>query len=109
MQRFVLAFFLLLNCAAGWAQEGWNAYGLGTQSCGKYVESRRTPNPSYDSHVLQWFYGFVSAFNYYGPNPQVAQKIDPDAVLVYLDKYCRENSLAGTALGAMELIKTLRK
>jgi len=37
-----------------------------------------------------WFYGFVSAFNYYGPILQITREIDQDTVRAYLDKYWRE-------------------
>ncbi len=57
---------------------------------GKYAENRRTPNRAYGSHMGPWFYGFVSAFNYYGPILQITREIDQDTVRAYLDKYWRE-------------------
>lgn len=109
MHYSVIALALLLTCGTASSQQHWTGYGLGAQGCGKYIEQRRTPNKSYDSFVGQWFYGFLSAYNYYGPSPQVTREVDQETVLAYLDKYCRENPLASTSVGALELVKTYTK
>ena len=109
MRQWLIWITLLLLSTSGTAQDRWAGYGMGAQGCGKYVENRRTPNRTYDNYIGQWFFGFVTAFNYYGPNPQVTREIEQDTVLAYLDKYCRENPMAGTSAGALELIKTFVK
>lgn len=91
------------------AQEAWGSYGLGAQGCGTYIEQRRRPNRSYDDLVGSWFSGFISAYNYYGPKPQVGRDVNQDTVLAYLDKYCRDAPLASVAAGALELVKAYAK
>lgn len=90
-------------------QEPLMGHGIGASSCGTYVESRRIPRDSYDFRMKSWFSGFVSAYNFYSGKNQVKGKVDYDAVLVYLDKYCRENPLASVSIGATELISVLSK
>ena len=82
---------------------------MAAQGCGKYIEQRRTPNKQYDYLVGSWFYGFLSAYNYYGTTPQVQVTIDQDTVLAYLDKYCREAPLATVSVGAVQLVKAYVK
>ena len=107
--RLSIAASLLLVCVASSAQEPWAGYGVGAQSCGKYIEQRRTPNKYYDDLVSMWFFGFISAYNYYGAAPQVKRSVEQETVLAFLDKHCRESPLASVASGALELVKTYAK
>lgn len=87
------------------AQEQVGGYGVGLNTCGTYVENRRVPDKFYDLAVASWFYGFASGYNFYLGKPQAKGTINQNSVLVYLDKYCRENPLASVAVGADELVK----
>jgi hypothetical protein len=107
--RPLIAALLLLASAPSSAQEAWVGYGVGAQGCGKYIEQRRTPNKYYDSLVGAWFYGFITAYNYYGNTPQVKRNVEQETVLAFLDKYCREAPLASVSAGALELVKTYAK
>lgn len=91
------------------AQEPWAGYGVGAQGCGKFIEQRRSPNKYYDNLVGAWFYGFVTAYNYYGTTPQVKATIEQETVLAYFDKYCRDSPLASLSSGAVELVRNLGK
>jgi hypothetical protein len=104
-----IAPLLLLLCVSSHAQEPWAGYGVGAQGCGKYIEQRRTPNKYYDDLVGMWFYGFITAYNYYGNTPQVKRNVEQETVLAFLDKYCREAPLASVSAGALELVKTYAK
>ena len=109
----LLALFVSPGSLRNWttirAQGAWSGYGLGVQGCGKYLDQRRVPNRSYDDLVGSWFYGFISAYNYYGPRPQVGKEVDQETVLAYLDKYCRDAPLASVGAGALQLVKTFAK
>ncbi len=56
-----------------------------------------------------WFYGFVTARNYYDTAPQIKGSVEQEAVLAFFDKYCRENPLASISGGALELVKIYAK
>jgi hypothetical protein len=107
--RPAIAALLLVVSASSLAQEPWAGYGVGAQGCGKYIEQRRTPNKHYDSLVGMWFYGFITAHNYYATSPQVKATIEQETALAFFDKYCRENPLAALSVGALELVKTYAK
>jgi len=85
--------------------EGVLAYGVGGQGCGNYIENRRKPNQTFDIEMVEWTFGFISAYNLYLLKPQVKQTLPGSTILAYLDKYCRETPLATTGLGVVELIK----
>jgi hypothetical protein len=106
---WLLAWNLPFSSTVANAQEAWAGYGVGAQGCGTYLEQRRRPNKSYDDLVGSWFYGFISAYNYYGPKPQIGKDVNQDTVLAYLDKYCRDAPLASVAVGTLELVKTYVK
>ena len=89
--------------------EGVVGYGVGGQGCGSYIENRRKPNQTYDNQIVEWTFGFISAYNLYLLNePQVKRTLSGLTILAYLDKYCRETPLATTGLGVTELIKTYK-
>lgn len=89
--------------------EGIIAYGTGGEGCGTYIENRRKPNQVYDYEMWQWAAGFISAYNFYPIQPQVKRTLSNSTILAYLDKYCRENPLASSELGIVELIKIYTK
>ena len=108
MRFRALAIFATLGAFSANAREPWGGYGLGAEGCGTYVEQRRVPDKAYDNFMVSWFFGFVSAYNYWAA-PQVEGEVDQDTVLAYLDKYCRDAPLASVSAGALELAKTLSK
>jgi len=109
MRRLALALVMLLVAPSAGAEDAWFGAGIGSQGCGKYVEFRRVPNKHFDDLVGSWFYGFLTARNYYGKQPQIKEGLDQSTVLAYLDKYCRDAPLASISVGALELVKTFEK
>lgn len=107
MRSVAIALCMCLGSAS--AQEALVGYGAGAQGCGKYIENRRTPDTYYDGQVASWFYGFVSAYNFYGRTGQIKRTLDQATVLAYFDKYCRENPLSSMSIGATELVKVYAK
>jgi hypothetical protein len=89
--------------------EGVLAYGIGGKGCGNYIENRRKPNQNFDNEMVEWTFGFISAYNLYLLKPQVKQTLPGSTILAYLDKYCRETPLATTGLGVAELIQIYTK
>lgn len=84
----------------------WLGYGDGMKSCGRYLEDRRIGVG--DSTTVEWFFGFVSAYNYYSPK-QIKPSFEGVTVLAYLDKHCRNSPLSTLAVGMQELIKVQSK
>lgn len=115
MRLLIVALVTLVSSSAFGQeqQEQWMGHGVGAQGCGKYIEQRRRQNEHYDDLVGAWFYGFVSAYNYFGTGPGMGQikgrNIEKETVLAYFDKFCREAPLASVAAGALELVEIYSK
>lgn len=74
-------------------------YGEGNASCGKYVESKNDEIQRYI--YLVWLNGYLTAFNQYQSNKlkifngshDVKRGLDLEALMLWLENYCRENPL----------------
>lgn len=103
---FIAMLIITLNCHA---EEPFLVYGVGVQSCGQYIEQRRTPDTTYNALIATWFFGFASGHNFFSKRPKLTQRMDAETILVYLDKECRDNPLSSVGVGAINLIKTYEK
>lgn len=95
--RLILAFVLLWNFSA-FAAERFSVYGLGTNSCGKYLADRQNDGNKFDTVVAaqysDWVRGFISGYNAGTTGKQVAtEELSRPTIVAYLDKYCRDNPL----------------
>lgn len=74
-------------------------YGEGITSCGSYVESKNNETQRYI--YLAWLNGYLSAYNQYQSSKlkkfngshDVKRGLDPQALMLWLENYCRENPL----------------
>jgi hypothetical protein len=89
-------------------------YGTGTNSCGKFIEDRGIPNGS--SIYSTWISGYLTAVNVYDSGvPQtdgrrdIRQTHDPASLVIWMEKFCRENPLATVTDAAITLVVELRK
>lgn len=99
---FTTVLFLGSISASAQPPERNNLVGVGTNSCGKYLEVR-SANPQTPEETLlygmmiSWAQGFISGMNAYRAveNPKREMVVLPDAASVkaYLDKHCRDNPL----------------
>lgn len=83
---------LLLTTAAS----AGNISGVGTNSCGRYLELRGTAMSGIDTTVVTWSQGFLAAMSIAGVTLQKKQPIDipdPASLVAYIDKFCRDNPL----------------
>jgi hypothetical protein len=57
-----------------------------------------------------WFRGFVSGYNFGNPDNQVRleRMPDPDTLVLYIDKHCREKPLERFDGAAFDLVRELR-
>ena len=86
--------------------------GAGTISCGIYLDARGSPekNTATANLFSSWAQGYLSAKNIAGleRNPRVAKALpDSPTILVYLDKYCRDNPLSALVYGVGALYNDL--
>lgn len=85
------------------AQRQADVRGFGAQGCGKYLADRAKKSVAFDQGYAGWVLGYLSAYNFFGTHKQVALP-EPDTVLAYTDKYCRDNPLRYVANAADALI-----
>jgi|ERR1700730_4565132 hypothetical protein len=79
--------------------------GFGQDSCGRWVESRRTRNIDW-THEVAWLQGFVAGHNWYTPDQKAAMiAAEPLDVALWLDRFCAVNPLSGVATGAAAYIE----
>lgn len=57
----------------------------------------------------QWVFGFLTAYNVYVPHSggDIARGADTEAVLAWVDNYCRANPLRPLLTAVTELIREL--
>jgi hypothetical protein len=106
-RRIILLLASLLSLSPGHAAGQSNppkenrvfVYGVGTTSCGKFVEDIKQPNGwvIYSS----WLNGYLTAVNIYDDSsPQsegrkdVQQKHEPESLILWIAKYCQDNPLS---------------
>src|SRR5215472_11834349 len=81
-------------------------YGSGGVSCGKWLAQRRGKESS-DEWIawhgdLGWVLGWLSAAGYYTVGGNL-RETDKDAVVAWVDKYCREHPLDNIQRAATSL------
>ena len=103
-----VALVLALASPSVVAQEGVSVSGFADMSCGAW--SRSSSNQFARAQYLIWFRGFISGYNYGRPTGQVMPDRLPsnDTIELYVDKYCRDNPLAGFPAAAFKLVEELR-
>ena len=106
MKRLMTAALCLPVAAAANAQ-GVAVQGIGTTSCGKYIERRATSNPAQDGATASWVWGYMAEFNMESKYPTTANLPDQPSTLAYIDKHCRENPLDNVLAATMALVKAL--
>jgi len=79
--------------------------GVGTHSCGKYVEFRKRNNVTMTQLYQQWsagyFAGFSSAITKTGMNTNLVA--DLETYTVWLDKWCADDPAANVLEGLVAL------
>ena len=95
------------------AQGTYTVLGAGGDSCGRWLELRRSTDPANglrSTIEVEWVEGYISAYNLYVWNfTDVGAGTDVDALKAWIDSYCQANPLERVHGAAQELIKTLRQ
>src|SRR6266705_1916680 len=102
---FVLYFPFAIEIQAEEVQVQVFLMGAGMSSCGKWTESKSIPQLHYQ--VKQWVLGFISGSNWARDEIQVTPP-DEQAVVAFVDKYCKNNPLQRVSSAAAILIESLQ-
>jgi len=71
--------------------------GAGSNSCGKWLESKNNLGARYQ--YQQWIYGFITGSNYRTARKQ-SMPLDLESVSAFVDQYCSNNPLHALFLAA---------
>lgn len=84
------------------------ASGIGTYSCGRYIELRQQNDPMAQVMLTSWMQGFLSGMNWtLAASNQMKLLPDHQSLNSYLDKYCRDNPLQQIISGVSALHREL--
>lgn len=101
-RTLIIGFGLCCVIALPAAAQDVFVIGIGTNSCGKWLEAKASPNAR--AAYRNWVLGFVSGVNWHAPGPQ-ARFPDAEAAVAFVDKYCENNPLHIVGLGAAALVQ----
>lgn len=94
-----LALALVTACIVSPMSAGgtYMVMGAGYASCGAYLADRRTNSDALNNMVQQWMFGYITAIHKFSDRmPPPLRRLgdtDGDAILYYLDNYCKEHPL----------------
>lgn len=71
---------------------------VGVKSCGVYVKNRQSDPNKMEYHlgnlaITAWIAGYITSVNYIKPGKEDFFAKDLESMLLYIDKYCRDNPL----------------
>ena len=87
--------------------------GTGQISCGKFIEYRRADNKAQLDLIVQWVWGYLSAYNlrwgWQTNNAGMDAVSPPDSatVLLFIEHYCEKYPLDEVVNGTLTLLKSL--
>lgn len=112
MSRFALATTLLLACqpwdyALAQRPPG-TVVGYELMSCGRFIEGK--DHPAVQQSVSSFARGYMSGANMMRKDgKEVRGELPNSTILLYLEKYCRENPLSSASDGVINLSIELAK
>lgn len=97
---------VMLCCLLPGVSRGDSAvFGVGNESCGRWLEVRRDDNDLASSYI-HWVSGWVSASTH--DSALRFNKTDIESMAAFTDKYCRENPRSSIAEAANDLVEALK-
>jgi hypothetical protein len=91
------------------ANGAYRNYGLGTKSCGAFVEAKDSLKPGDIHAMLSWAQGYLTAYNYYLTGTySIMGNTDAAGVEVWLYNYCKAHPLENWAGAVDSLVDALR-
>lgn len=109
IRSVVLAVGLTVLCAlvpasAGARQAGFQIYGLGLDSCGKWTQEHRAES-DWANAQSSWLTGWVSGIGY-ATNGRL-RHVDGAGIVAFVDSYCAAHPLERVADAAKALVGEL--
>lgn len=105
MKRTILLLSSFLLSASAVAGNEFSGYGIGSASCGKYLQDS-SGNVTIAANYDWWLAGFVTGANL---QKQRSITIDLDGMTSWVTSYCQRNPLDTFMTAAVELDKELDK
>ena len=81
-------------------------YGVGNHSCGKWLATEHDSDEMFINH--NWVLGWISAADHYAVHGGL-RETDADAIVAWMDNYCRERPLKSVDDAAAALVRELAK
>jgi len=82
-------------------------YGYGNDSCGTWIKEHAQQS-KHSRYQTTWVLGYISGSDFHIEINGGKQKAtDANAVISYIDKYCRENPLKEVYYAAQQLVNEL--
>lgn len=107
--RVVLMLSMAFAASSAMAEEKLAMRGAGAISCGKYLDSQKSPQLKLLN--ISWAQGFLSGMNLadISNGKQMIFLPDAETINLYLVNHCTKNPLENPAFGAIYLYKELRE
>jgi hypothetical protein len=84
--------------------------GVGIMSCGKFLEFRASREEMMDMALTSWLQGLLSGMNMQLIVRREPSKAlpDPETIMAYVEKHCRDKPLSNPMGGALGLYRELK-
>jgi hypothetical protein len=105
MKYFIAILALIATATA--SSQGVRVRGVGTSSCGEYLEMRAENNRSKNAILVSWAWGYMAGFNFEVKQPTTRDTPDEPSTLAYIDRYCRNQPIENVVAAASALIVDL--
>jgi hypothetical protein len=105
MKTLAMIFLLMLGQSV--QAQGVAVTGVGTFSCGKYLEFRATKNETQNAAFVSWIWGYLAGLNMEAQRATTENLPDAASTLAYVDKYCGEHPLNNVIQASGELFHEL--
>lgn len=107
-----MRYFLVLPILLAWSANAVDAkgafYAFGSTSCGEYINQRTNHMDTMGGAQEFYAAGWITALNNALPDTyNLAAGKDMQSIMLWLDKYCRDNPLSKMQLGLAELTREL--
>jgi hypothetical protein len=109
MVRLVMLAAAMLTAATVqvWSQESSAMLiGFGTSSCGTWRQVNRASSEWFG--IWNWVLGYVSGQNFARTGNDFLKQTDADAIIAWMDDYCRSHPLEKVVTGANNLVTELQ-
>ena len=103
MKRWTLLLSLVAVLASPISHASFIVYGSGLDSCGSWVEHRKTTSDWYQAG--QWINGYLTAA--VDQTTLEVKEVDADAILIWVDNYCQANPLDNVLQAARTLLRAM--